>query len=66
MELWHYSYMDTLGVLTEKDLCLPGGTADSLFSGPVAVPTGGIILIICVDGICPDGTVLLPDTTGTG
>lgn len=31
MESWHWSYMDTLGVLTEKDLCLPGGTFDSVF-----------------------------------
>lgn len=30
-ELWHWSRMDTLGVLTEKDICLPGGTAEALF-----------------------------------
>jgi len=30
-ERWHWSYMDTLGVLTERDICLPAGTAESLF-----------------------------------
>lgn len=40
MELWHWSYMDTLGVLTERDLCLPGGTFDSVF-GPTTLDSNG-------------------------
>lgn len=66
MEPWHWSYMDSLGVLTKKDLCLPGGTFDSVFGRTEAVPadsTGSITLIICRDGICPDGTIIPADST---
>ena len=31
MERWGWSYMDSLGVVTKKDICLPEGTAGGLF-----------------------------------
>lgn len=39
LEHWYWSYRDTLGVITNRDLCLPAGAADSLLA---EVSPGGI------------------------
>ena len=56
-----WSAMDTLGVVTRGHWCLPAETLDSMFgrtSAPTLDSTGSITIIVCLDGVCPDGTVL--------